>query len=108
MGRSERRQVRSRLSVIVIHLLKWQLQIEYRSISWKTTINNQRDELEVVLAESPSLRRLVSELLAEAYPRARRVAAREMNLIPSAARKLPEMSPFTVEQVLDEDFFPGE
>jgi hypothetical protein len=29
-----------------------------------------------------------------------------MDLIPAAARKLPESSPFTVEQVLDEDFFP--
>jgi len=106
LGRSDRREVRNRLKVILIHLLKWQYQAEHRSISWQTTINTQRDDLESVLADSPSLRRLVPELLAGAYPRARRDAAREMDLIPAAARKLPESSPFTVEQVLDEDFFP--
>jgi Domain of unknown function DUF29 len=106
LGRSDRRQVRSRLEVILMHLLKWQLQIEHRSISWKTTINSQRYKLELVLADSPSLRRQVPVLLVEAYPRARRSAAAEMDLIPAAARKLPETSPFTVEQVLDEEFFP--
>ncbi len=106
LGRSDRRQVRNRLKVILVHLLKWQYQVERRSISWQTTINSQRDRLELVLADSPSLRRLVSAFLAEVYTRARRDAASEMRLIPAAARKLPETSPFTVEQVLDADYLP--
>jgi hypothetical protein len=106
LGRSDRRQVRSRLKVILIHLLKWQYQFERRSISWKVTTNTQRDDLEMVLADSPSLRRQVPALLAEAYKGARRDAADEMDLIPAAVRKLPETSPFTVEQVLDVGFFP--
>jgi hypothetical protein len=106
LGRSDRNQVRSRLKVILVHLLKWQVQSEHRSPSWRTTINTQRDDVGWVLADSPSLRRLVPALLAEAYSRARRDAADEMHLIPSAARKLPETSPFTVEQVLDPEFFP--
>jgi hypothetical protein len=106
LGRSDRRQVRSRLKIILVHLLKWQIQIEYRSLSWKATINTQRDDLESVLADSPSLRRLVPTLLAESYPRARRDAAAEMDLIPAAARRIPDRSPFTVEQVLDAEFFP--
>jgi len=106
LGRSDRRQVRSRLTVILVHLLKWQLQNEHRSISWKSTIKAQRRDLELVLADSPSLRRLVPGLLAEAYPRARTDAAEEMELIPAAARRLPQTLPFTVEQVLDPEFFP--
>jgi hypothetical protein len=106
LGRGDRHQVRSRLKVILIHLLKWRLQTEFRSISWRSTINTQRDDLDSVLEDSPSLRRLVPALLVEAYPRARRAAANEMGLIPSAARMLPQISPFTVEQVLDDDFFP--
>jgi hypothetical protein len=98
--------VRNRLTVILVHLLKWQYQIEHRSISWKTTINTQRDKLEMVLSDSSSLRRQVAVLLVEAYPRARRDAAAEMDLIPAAARKLPEACPFTVDQVLDDEFFP--
>ncbi len=107
LGRSDRNQVRSRLAVILIHLLKWRYQPKDRSPSWKATLNTQRRDLELVLADSPSLRRLVPVLLAETYPRARRDAADEMGLIPSAARKLPETSPFTVEQVLDPAFFPN-
>ncbi len=106
LGRNDRNQVRSRLKVILIHLLKWKLQTEFRSISWRSTINTQRDDLDAVLVDSPSLRRLVPTLLTEAYPRARRAAADEMGLIPSAARLLPQASPFTVEQVLDPEYFP--
>jgi hypothetical protein len=106
LGRNNLHQARSRLKVILIHLLKWQVQTEHRSASWKTTINTQRDDLDSVLADSPSLRRLVPNLLAESYRRARRDAADEMGLIPAAARKLPETSTFTVEQVLDPEFFP--
>ena len=57
MGSRERRELGSRLKVLVMHLLKWQFQPERRSISWRTTINDQRDELEQLLADDPSLRR---------------------------------------------------
>jgi hypothetical protein len=107
LGRSDRNQVRSRLAVIVVHLLKWQHQPKDRSPSWKATLNTQRRDLEFVLADSSSLRRLVPALLAEIYPRARRDAADEMGLIHAVARKLPQTSPFTVEQVLDPEFFPN-
>ena len=107
LGRSDRREVKSRLKVIVIHLLKWQIQREHRSGSWRTTINTQRDDLDAVLADSPSLRREVPAFLAEVYPRARRDAAEEMELVPSAARLLPEKCPFSVGQVLDAEFFPA-
>jgi hypothetical protein len=106
LGRRDRREVKNRLKVLLVHLLKWQLQTNYRSTSWKNTMNTQRDDLDAVLADSPSLRRQVPALLAEAYPRARRDAAAEMDLIPAAVRKIPETSPFTVEQVLDPEFFP--
>jgi cell division protein FtsB len=106
LGRSDRREVRSRLKVILVHLLKWQLQKEHRSLSWNATIVTQRDDLEVLLNESPSLRRQVSTLMSEAYPRARQDAAREMDLVPEATKLLPASCPFTVEQVLDEEFLP--
>src|SRR5579864_234117 len=69
LGRSDKRQVRSRLAVILIHLLKWRYQSRERSPSWSATLNAQRRDLEIVLADSPSLRRLVPGLMAEAYPR---------------------------------------
>jgi hypothetical protein len=106
LGRSDRREVRSRLRVILLHLLKWHYQGEHRSISWQSSIRTQRDDLEAVLKDSPSLRPQVPGLVAEAYSRARRDAGDEMGLMPEAAQKLPEICPFTVEQVLDDEFFP--
>jgi len=107
LGRNDRNQVRSRLAVIVIHLLKWRFQPEARSPSWRTTLNTQRRDLNIVLAGSPSLRRLVAGFLVEGYQRARLDAAAEMELSPAATRKLPESLPFTAEQILDSDYFPN-
>ena len=106
LGKGDRREVRSRLNVILIHLLKWQVQTEQRSGSWRATIRTQRRDLEVVLTDSPSLRPHVPAFVAEVYPRARLDAAEEMELVPSAARMLPEKCPFTVAQILDNEFFP--
>ena len=38
MGRSEKRQLASRLEVLMMHLLKWQYQPNFRSRSWQLTI----------------------------------------------------------------------
>jgi hypothetical protein len=42
MGRSERRQLESRLEILIMHLLKWQFQPNLRSRSWQLTIKEQR------------------------------------------------------------------
>ena len=106
LGRSDRRQVRSRLTVILMHLLKWQYQPKKRSTSWKVSIMAQRDEIESVLADSPSLRRRLPELLTEAYESARELAIFEMGLNKWDTSIPPERNPFTLDQVLDEDFLP--
>jgi hypothetical protein len=108
LGKSDRRQVRSRLKLILVHLLKWRYQTKRRSNSWKTTINSQRYELEMVLADSPSLRRQVPGLMVEAFVSARLDAKDEMGMSASEARSLPEACPFTSQQVLDRTFLPEE
>jgi hypothetical protein len=55
MARRDRREVESRLTVLMRHLLKWDKQPEKRSGSWKRTIIHQRDELRNLL-ESGTLR----------------------------------------------------
>ena len=52
MGKRQRHELRSRLRILLIHLLKWQAQPERRGPSWIATIGAQR-------AEIPKLRRLV-------------------------------------------------
>ena len=58
MGKSQFREVFSRLRVILIHLLKWKYQQEKRTTSWKPTIREQRDELNSIFGDSKTLRQL--------------------------------------------------
>jgi hypothetical protein len=104
MGKSERRELISRLEVLLVHLLKWKFQPGLRGASWEITILKQRDSLEDLLEESPSLRHGLNKNIAKAYDRARRYAAKETGL-PLAT--FPDPCPFAAEQVLDLEFWPA-
>jgi hypothetical protein len=103
MGRSERRELLSRLTVLLAHLLKWQYQPERRSTSWQLTLKVQRRDANRVLEDNPSLKAQRAELLADAYRTAVLIAASETNL---AEHAFPSHCAFTFEQVLDEAFLP--
>jgi hypothetical protein len=105
MGASERNEIRSRLQVLLEHLLKlaYLPMIEPRH-GWKRTVREQRDAIERVLLESPSLRRLPAEALSQAYAKARRDVLADYRL-----PELPATCPFDLERdVLAEGWFPGE
>jgi hypothetical protein len=64
MGKRDRREVRSRFGVLIMHLLKWQLQPELHGGStWRSTIVEQRKQLRLVVEDSPSLGRILREEL---------------------------------------------
>lgn len=104
MGRSDRRELKSRLVVLVMHLLKWRHQPGARSRSWSATIDEQRLQIEGLLADSPSLRPIAAAMLAEAYEIARARAIAETGL---ADDTFPEACPFTPDEVLSRVFLPG-
>ncbi len=79
MAKRDRREVFSRLVVLLSHLLKWEHQPEHRSGSWRGTIREQRRELRQ-LVESGTLRNHAEAVLADAYAEARRQAADETEL----------------------------
>ena len=103
LGRSDKRAIESRLTVLLMHLLKWQIQSKMRSQSWSGTILEQRRRIEKLLRESPSLRASVNEALAEAYSDAREAASNETGL---PETNFPIECPFTMEQVLSRSFLP--
>lgn len=103
LGRSARKELRSYLEGLVLHLLKWRYQPDYRGRSWRDSIEENRARIPDCLAESPSLRPQLPKLLQECYPHAQRKAARQTRL-PLAT--FPETCPWTVEQILDDDFWP--
>ncbi len=104
LGKRDKREIRSRVRLIVMHLLKWEKQLEHRSRSWGFTIRDQRDEVLRLLEESPSLGGYPGEVLPEVYPWAREKASDETTVY---LKYFPETCPYTIEQVLDPDYLPG-
>jgi hypothetical protein len=96
MARRDRREVLSRLVVLLTHLLKWEHQRDQRSNGWQATIGNQRDELKDLL-ESGTLLRHAHDVLGKAYERAARQAALETGL---GEDTFPPECPFTLDAVL--------
>jgi hypothetical protein len=103
IGRSDRRELKSRLVVLVMHLLKWRHQPAARSRSWSATIDEQRLQIEGVLTESPSLRPMAAAMVPDAYSIARARAIAETGLADEA---FPEACPFTPDDVLSQSFLP--
>lgn len=79
MAKRDRREVYSRLVVLLTHLLKWEHQPIRRSESWLGMFFEQRRELRM-LVESGVLRNHALGILADAYADARKQAAAETSL----------------------------
>jgi len=103
MSRSERRQLRNRLLVLVMHLLKRRYQPQRRSRSWSVTVITQRVDIGLLLRDSPSLRPTLADTLTAVYPQARREAAQETGL---PLTSFPAQCPFALADVLGEDYWP--
>ncbi|MGE0500599.1 MAG: DUF29 domain-containing protein [Rhizobiaceae bacterium] len=104
LGRSDKREIRSRLEVLVRHLLKWEYQATKRKSGWLSTIFEQRTQLKLVLEDSPSLQGFPASQLPQMYSIARMKARDETRL---AVGTLPSDCPYSIAQILDEEFLPG-
>ena len=103
MGRSERRELVSRLAVLLTHLLKWQHQPSLRSRSWELTILEQRAQIEEMLEENPSFRPQFEQFVARAYRFAQIEAARDTGL---AVEGFPAACPYDTYEILDAAWLP--
>src|SRR5947209_2657229 len=79
MAKRDKREVTSRLTVLIAHLLKWMYQPEKRSGSWRATILVQQQALGPDL-EGGILRRHAEAILPRAYANAVEQAAIETEL----------------------------
>jgi hypothetical protein len=86
MGASERKELASRLEVLLTHLLKWQFQPERRGRSWQLTVIEQRERLKDHLESNPSLGNpdTLNAMLGKAYKYALIGAQRQTGLARSA------------------------
>lgn len=103
LGRSEKHQLINRLALIIAHLLKWQYQPTLRSHSWVYTIREQRTQAKIHLADNPSLKNKLEEVLINAYEIAISKAAKDTSL---DKNDFPVECPYTLDECLNNDFYP--
>jgi hypothetical protein len=97
LSKRERDRLLSSLRLILHHLLKWDYQPQKSSRSWQNMIDQERDNIELYLEDSPSLRRYLNdgESIAKMYRLARADAIRETYL------DFPKDCPYSIEDVLN-------
>lgn len=103
LGRKEVAELRSRYTVLLLHLLKEIYQPSRSSRSWKATILDQRIEIARHMRDNPSLKSRADDLFVESYSDARKLAASETGL---SIKLFPAALPFTRDQALDESWHP--
>lgn len=111
IGKSEQRELMSRLRILLSHLLKWQYQYqqlsekwkEFDGKNWKNTIITQRIEIAIQMRRQPSLKSLLSSAITEVYSDAVELAIAETGL---ALSTFPTECPYTEMQILDKQFYP--
>ena len=103
MGKTEKRELVSRLTVLLLHLLKWERRPAGRGNSWRLSIANARDEIADLLDDNPSLKTVLDEVTASACRYARRKAAIETDM---AEEVFPAQCPWSFAQARDAGFWP--
>ena len=103
VGKSEKRELRHRLAVLLEHLAKWRYQPDHRGSNWLTTIRVQRLDILTLLRKVPSLKRLVAdrEFADGVWRDAIVLAAKETQSV-----EFPLECRWTLDQALTTDFLP--
>lgn len=106
VGKSEQRELASRMAVLLAHLLKWQYQPERQGSSWQRTITDQRARLDRRLKKTPSLQSCLSDndWWQDAWADAVDLAARETGI---DAARLPDACPWSQAEILSQDWLPA-
>jgi hypothetical protein len=101
MGKRDRREVRSRLVILLTHLIKWEVQPDKRSGSWAATIREQRRQLAFLFEDSPSLRVLAENEFNLSVHEAAKQAAEETGVDLEFFS-----SGYQLDEAIDESFLP--
>jgi len=101
LSRSEKRALRSQLTRLMMHIIKWQIQPKRRSRSWQSTISNARIEIEEILEEEPHLKPQVPQLWDKCFKAACQIAKDETGIKPTLSEFAQE-DVFQTKYSLDE------
>ncbi len=112
LGKAEKNALKSNLTILLAHLLKLMVQNDVPDMmkgSWYGSVLEHRQRVLNNLSDTPSLKSFLVEALEKAYPDGRKLAIKEGKLAKFGVRvpeesEYPMLCPFSVEQILDEDF----
>lgn len=99
MGKNQKKELISRLTILLMHLLKLDYQQKRKSKSWLKIIATQRTEIEFLLYDNATLKHELPELLTRAYRAAVKQAATETGI---KIGKFPFSCPFTMNRIMEE------
>ncbi|WP_069471603.1 DUF29 domain-containing protein [Candidatus Marithrix sp. Canyon 246] len=110
MGKSDHRELASRLRILLAHLLKWQFQYqqlsdkwrEFDGRSWRATIIEQCTSINILLRKKPGLKSVIIDAINDAYPEAVELATNETGL---SIDTFPKTCPYTKEQILNTELW---
>jgi Domain of unknown function DUF29 len=106
MAATDRRELQRRLTTLFEHLLRLAYQpneLPRRGNGWRRTVVNSRIEIERLLGQSPGLKGRLDEFAVDAYNAGRRKAETAMG----GQVELPQHSPWSIDQALENSFFPA-
>lgn len=113
LGKSEKNRLESNLMVLLAHLLKLRVQKdapEMMKASWYNSVDEHRQRVQKQLQQTPSLKSFFTTGIQNAYIDGRRLAIKEGKRAQFGVRipheeEYPKVFPFSIEQILDEDFY---
>ena len=105
VGKSEQRELASRMAVLLAHLLKWQFQPALRGSSWAATISVQRERILRRIEQTPSLRPMLTseDWISDMWADARLDASKETGI---SFNTFPNTCPWAMSDVLSNDWLP--
>lgn len=103
VGKSEKRELASRMAVLLAHLLKWQFQAGRRGNSWKSTIREQRKSIASRIRKTPSLKSCLydQDWINDSWSDALIIAMGETGL-----DIFPQSCTWEMDKILSDDFYP--
>ncbi|MFW6316554.1 MAG: DUF29 domain-containing protein [Cyanobacteriota bacterium] len=102
LGREKKNKVESLLRQIIIHLLLleyWSQEYQYNAAHWRAEITEFRFQINGILTKT--LQSYLASKIELIYQNSVKYTQRKTNL-----NIFPEKCPYTLEQLLDEDWFP--
>jgi hypothetical protein len=97
----DKRELESYLLILIAYLLKWQYQEVYRCNEWLCKIIEQRMLMTLLFEDNPDLKSYLATSVENIYLR-----SVDLSTVETRHSVFPTECPYSVEQLMDEDFYP--